>query len=122
MAKISIMNVLGFMTVLLTVSACSSVDIPEKEPIIEVKEVPIEKPAPIVPTVEQLKLKDVDWVVITEKNYEEIFEEMKQKNQNPVIFGLSGEGYENLALNINDLRSTIQQYQTILAIYEKSYE
>lgn len=118
----SILNVLGSMTLLLTVSACSSVDNIEKEPTIEVREVPIEKPAPIVPTVEQLELRNVQWVVITEENYQEIFDEMKKNNQNPVIFGLSGEGYENLALNLNDLRSTIQQYQTILAIYEKSYE
>ena len=122
MVKNSIVNVLFCLTLLLTVSACSSVDIPEEEPRVVVREVPIDTPAPIVPSVEQLDLKDVQWVIITEENYQEVFQELIDNNQTPVIFGLSGKGYENLALNLNDLRSTIQQYQAIVAIYEKSYE
>jgi len=122
MGKNLTMNVLGCLTVLLAVSACSTVDVPEQEPIVEVREVPVEKPAPIVPTVDQLELRNVEWIIITEENYQEVFEEMENSNQNPVIFGLSGDDYENLALNLNDVRSTIQQYQSVVAIYEKSYE
>jgi len=116
------MNALGFLILLLVLSACVKPDEIQQEPIIEVRTIPIERPAPIVPDVDQLILEKVEWVIITEENIKDVFDEMRNKNQSVVLFGLTGENYENLSLNLNDLRSNIQQYQSIIAIYEKSYK
>ena len=117
----SILSVLGFTLILSSLSACSSTTPIEPEKRVEVLEVPIEKLAPIVPSIDILNLKDVEWFIITEDNYLEIIEKMKKSGAEPVIFGLTSKGYENLSLNISDLRKTIQQQKTVIAIYEKSY-
>jgi hypothetical protein len=117
----SILSVLGFTLILSSLSACSSTTPIEPEKRVEVLEVPIENLAPIVPSIDILNLKDVEWFIITEDNYLEIIEKMKKSGVEPVIFGLTSEGYENLSLNTSDLRKIIQQQKTIIAIYEKSY-
>lgn len=120
MKKISILNALSCLTLCLLISACAT---PKLDPIpkVEVKTVPINKPVPIVPSVDAVKTRDIQWYIVTEKNYAEIFDEIKKSGNQPVIFGLSSDGYENLSLNNSDIRALIQQYQKIIAIYEKSY-
>lgn len=109
--------------ILLFLAGCSSGLTPiEPETRIEVAEVPIERPAPIVPPIDQLKLNDVEWFILTEQNYQEILQRISDSGKEPVIFGLSTAGYENLSLNISELRKVIQQQKTIIGIYEKSYE
>ena len=117
----SILSVLGFILILSSLSACSSIKSIEPATRVEVLEVPIEKLAPIVPSIDILDLKDIEWIIITEDNYLETIEKMKRTGDDPVIFGLTSKGYENLSLNISDLRKTIQQQKTVIAIYEKSY-
>jgi len=117
----SILSVLGFTLILSSLSACAKPNTIEPETRVEVLEVPIKKPAPIVPTIDVLELRDVEWIIVTEENYLESMKRIRDSGVEVVIFGLTSEGYENLSLNINDLRKTIQQQQTIIAIYDKSY-
>ena len=121
MKKTSILNALSCLTICLLISACSTPKINAIPPV-EVKTIPINKPAPIVPNVDILRTKDIQWYIITEKNYAEIFDKIKKSGKEPVLFGLSSDGYENLSLNISDVRALIQQYQKIIAIYENSYK
>lgn len=121
MKKNSIRNVLSCLTICLLVSACSSPKL-DPVPIVEVKTIPIQKPAPIVPSVDVIRTRDLQWYIVTEKNYAEIFDKIKKSGNDPVIFGLSSDGYENLSLNTSDIRALIQQYQKIIAIYESSYK
>lgn len=112
------LNVLGFITSLLLVSACST---PPVEPVtsVEVRTVEVPRPAPIVPSVDQLKLRTVEWVIITPENIDAKFGNIKDGEL--VFFALTRQGYENLALNMSDIRSNIEQYQKIIAIYRKQY-
>lgn len=121
MKKNSIQNVLSCLTICLLLSACSTPKL-ESVPTVEVKTVPIQTPAPIVPSVDVIRTRDLQWYIVTEKNYAEIFDEIKKSGNEPVIFGLSSDGYENLSLNTSDIRALIQQYQKIIAIYESSYK
>lgn len=120
MANNSIANVLFCLILILVISGCSNKTI-APETRIDVKEVPISKPAPIVPSVDQINMRDVQWIILTPDNIEEIFNKIKQSGSEPVLFGLAASGYENLSLNLNDVRSMIQQQQTIIAIYKQSY-
>lgn len=38
-----------------------------------------------------------------------------------MFFALTEKGYENLSLNLNDLRTFIQQQRAIVAAYERYY-
>jgi hypothetical protein len=86
------------------------------------KTVPIAKPSPQVPSVDPLKLRDVNWHVITRDNIEEKFAELEGRGERPVMFAITTKGYENLSLNMSDIRASLAQHQRILLIYEESYD
>jgi len=72
-----------------------------------------------VPQVDPLDLRDVEFIIITPENQEEIFAEL---SKDKALIALTPEGYEKLALNISDIRALIQQQKTIIAVYEKQWE
>jgi expansin (peptidoglycan-binding protein) len=86
---------------------------------VEVQTIEIPRPAPIVPEVDQLDLRPVQWVVITPENVDEKFNEIKDGEY--VFFALTREGYENLALNISDIRANIEQHKRVIAIYKQQF-
>lgn len=100
-------------------AACGS---PKVEPIqpIEVRTIEIPRPAPIVPEVDQLKLRDVNWIIITPDNIDQKFSEIK--NSELVLFAVTAEGYENIALNLSDIRAMIDQQKKIIAIYKSQFK
>lgn len=104
---------------LLTLSACSSSQKVEPVQSVEIKKIEIQRPAPIIPDVDQLKLRSVNWLIITPENINEKFSEIKDGEL--VFFALTKEGYENLSLNLGDVRSSIEQYKQIIAIYKKQF-
>lgn len=117
--KLKSVKALGFIMSLSLLSACSSQ--PPVEPVtsVEVRTVEVPRPAPIVPDVDQLDLRQVQWVIITPENIDQKFAEIKDGEL--VFFALTREGYENLALNLSDIRSNIEQYQRIIAIYRQQF-
>lgn len=118
MKKNSILSVLGFTMSLLLLNGCST---PKVEPVtsVQVKTIEIPRPAPIVPSVDQLNLRDVKWVIITPDNIDEKFAEIKDGDL--VLFALTKDGYENLSLNLSDIRMNIEQYKRIVAIYKAQF-
>lgn len=111
-----IQNALGCMTALLFLSACS----PKVEPI-EITTTPAQIPALTVPQADQVITRPVEWIIITENNYEEVFNRLRDDNKDVVLFGITAEGYENLSLNINDLRTHIEQKNAIIVAYRRYY-
>jgi hypothetical protein len=100
-------------------SACSST--PPVEPVtsVEVRTIEVPRPAPIVPSVDQLDLRTIQWVIITPENIDEKFASIKEGEL--VFFALTREGYENLALNLSDIRANIEQYKRVVAIYQQQF-
>ena len=89
---------------------------------IEISAKPIEKPKLVLPPAEQLRLKDLTWVVINEENYKEVFEKLKKDKKDPVLIGLTDDGYEVLANNMSDIMKLLQQQKAIIAAYQNYYE
>ena len=58
-------------------------------------------------------MKEVKWIIVTEENVDEVIAELKTSGQPLAIFGLSGQGYENLSTNFSAIRALVQQQQTI---------
>lgn len=116
------MKILLFTIMAFTLSGCFGLF---ERPVTErIETVTIEVPAaePIVPPVDQLQLRNVEWIVITPDNIDEVFEKIQASGSELALFALTSNGYENLSLNINDVRSVMQQQQQIIAIYKKQYE
>ena len=116
MVNRSIASALGCLTLLL-ISACSK---PVQE--IQISAKPVDKPELVLPYADPIKTRDVQWVIITPDNYEQVFNEMAKKGQPIVLFGLTDKGYENLSLNLSDIRAFIQQQQAIIVAYEGYYK
>lgn len=116
MRKNLIPNVLGCIAALLVLSACS----PKVEPI-KITTTPAKMPALAVPSADQIVTRPVEWIIITENNYEEVFQKLRAENKDVVLFGITAEGYQNLSLNINDIRTHIEQKNAIIVAYKKYY-
>ena len=103
-------------TSLTVISGCSSI----KELEIftkEVKRIPLNLDEP-----NPLKLGKVDWVVINKDNYEEVFKKLQEGNKDIVLFGLTDDGYEQLAINFAQVRKYIMLNRNVLMQYKKYYE
>ena len=75
---------------------------------------------PIVPTLDVLEMQDVEFVIITPENIDEVMADIKSDNK--VIFGVTDEGYKNIATNLASLRAYIQQQNNVIVIYESQYD
>lgn len=78
---------------------------------------------PIIPVVErpkQLDLTAPEWYVVTEKNLDEFLTRFEKENGDIVFMAISVRGYENISLNLADLRRYILQQKEIIVYYEES--
>jgi hypothetical protein len=119
MRKSLIRNALGFISIGLLISACSSKEIEPVE-IVEVRTIEISRPAPVVPEIDQLKLRPVQWIIITPENAEQKLNEIK--NGEAVLFALTTDDYENISLNLSDVRAAMDQQKKIIAVYKSQFE
>jgi hypothetical protein len=108
-------SALGCMILLLT-SACSK---PVQE--IQISAKPVDKPELVLPYADPIKLRDVKWTVITPDNYEKVFNDLAKSGHPILLFALTDKGYEDISLNLSDVRSYIQQQKAIIAAYEGYY-
>lgn len=67
------------------------------------------------------KMEEVKFIIITEENYEKVFEELRKNNTDPVLFGLTDDGYETLALNFAKTRKYIILNKNVLEKYKEYY-
>lgn len=75
----------------------------------------LQEPAPLNGRIPQ-------WYIITPENAEAIFAELKEKNIDVVLFALTDEGYEQLALNMAEIRNYIANQRSIIIKYKEYYE
>jgi hypothetical protein len=102
---------------LLLVTACSS-----RPDQIVVDTKPIERSPLVLPQVDQFSSRDVEWIVITPDNAQEVFDKMQSQGKPIVIFGLTEEGWQSLTLNMADLLKLVQQQKAIITAYEGYYQ
>ena len=110
-----IINIIILAFVLLGFTGCS-----QKEIVIqreEVKKIPLNLSDP-----HPLKLNDVSYVVITDKNSKDVYDQMIKESKEPVLFGIESKDYENLSLNLSYIRKYIIEQQQIIKSYRDYYE
>ena len=107
-----------FWSLLLLVSLSSCSWTPEKQVVVQTKLV-----KPVIEIKERpkgVKMLPVKFYVVTEKNYEEFKEKFKKENGDFVFYAMSVPSYENLALDMAELRRYIEQQKEIIIYYEKA--
>ena len=97
-------------------TSCSGV----KELSIFKEEVPraelnIEKPTP-------LELEELQWIIITSENAEEVFKKLEEKGIDPVLWGLTDKDFELLAKNFARIRNQLKVTNDLLDQYKDYYE
>lgn len=102
---------------IISLAACST-----KPQQIEISAKPIEKPTLVLPPVDELNMKPVEWIVLNEDNVDAVMERLKSEGKAFALYALTGDGYSNLSLNFSDIRALVQQQQAIIAAYEGYYQ
>ena len=64
----------------------------------------------------------LNFIIITSDNAEEVFAKMQKDGVDPVLFGLSDEDYEILAKNFAQIRAYIIKQNATLEAYKEYYE
>lgn len=106
-----------------SISGCASFDfLGKREKPIEITTKAAEKTPLDLPTPDPLKLKPVEWVVITPANHEEIFKKLEDKGNDSVVFALTADGYQALSVTIAELRNMISTQRNIIIKYKEYYE
>jgi len=113
----SILNVLPLL-ILTTflLSSCSSV----KQ--LEVFKTEVPRAKLDLPDPETPKIEDLNWIIITSENADEVFAKLKEKNIDPVLFGLTDNDYETLAVNFAQIRAYMIRQKLTLDQYREYYE
>ena len=121
------MDILGVKTMIkyalllsiIFLAACGAPTKIEEVKPVEIRTLEVKRPAAVVPSVDQLRLREVKWIIITPENIDEKFKEIKTGEV--VLFALTTDGYKNIALNLSDIRALIDQQNKIIAIYKSQF-
>lgn len=82
---------------------------------------PITRPELVLPNVDRFKAQDVEWIIITPENAEEVFAALQRHGRPVVLFGLDESGYKNVSVNTQEALRIIRQQQSVIAGYKQYY-
>jgi len=100
---------------LLTTAGCSTTpkEVVVTRTVVQYPEIPLRNsPRPI-------NMIDVNWYTVTTDNIQEFEKRFENANGDLVFFALSVPHYENLSLNLADIRRYIEQQKAIIIYYEE---
>ena len=100
----------------LILSGCSRTPEPEIKTVTTVQRITV----PVVARPKPIDLVDVRVYVVNKGNLDDFVADFTAEHGEFAIVALSIDGYENLALNIADLRRYINQQTDIIVYYEES--
>ncbi len=81
----------------------------------------IEAPAiRIVPRPAPVELKNADLVVVTESNVDEVIQRIKTEQGDFVLYSMTAQSFESLALNFEQIKKFIEEQNAIILYYEEA--
>ena len=102
----------------LFLNGCAAVAVKELQSYkIEKKREPLNLPMPI-----PLELIDVEWIVVTKDNIDEVMEKVKAEGGDYALFAVTDEGYKKLSTNYADIRNRLYEQNQIILSYKEYYE
>ena len=111
-----IQSVLLSLILITFLTSCSAVKTLEifKEEVPRAK-LNLEKPTP-------LELENLQWIIITSENADEVFAKLEKEGIDPVLFGLTDKDFEMLSKNFAKIRNQLMQTNELLDKYKEYYE
>jgi len=110
-------HILSAVLLALALTGCAST----KETLVVRPQV-VERPRLEVPSPQPVQQLPFEWIVITKDNYEKKFKEIESKGGTVTLFALTPQGYQNLSMNVSELRRFLQQHHADIAALKKYYE
>jgi len=102
----------------LFLNGCAAVAVKELQSYkIEKKREPLDLPMPV-----PLELLDVEWIVVTKDNVDEVMEKVKAEGGDYALFAVTDEGYKKLSTNYADIRNKLYEQNQIILSYKEYYE
>ena len=114
---VSLWVILVTLTSLLFLSGCTSL---MQEPQVKVVTQVQKTKIPTVARPKSVQLSDTRVFVVTKDNYDEFVKEFTELYGELAFVALSMKDYENLALNIAEIKRYLQQQSEIIVYYEKA--
>ena len=110
------MNKLIIALLVLTMTGCSVFRKPEE---VVVTNTVIKAPdIPLQPSPRPINMIDIKWYTVTTDNIDEFEKNFENDNGDLVFFAISVPHYQNLSLNLAEIRRYIEQQQSIIIYYE----
>lgn len=94
----------------LLLSGCNTTKVFDKPILVDRAEL-------IVPSIQPVTQNKMEWIIITPENFEAI-----SSKGNVTYFALTAQGYQNLSMNVAELRKYIEQQNAVIAAYQKYYK
>ena len=85
---------------------------------LSVKTVEVKRTIPLQNSPRPVDMNDMYFWVVTEENYEEFKAKFTEKNGDFLFYSMSVRDYENLALNMAEIKRYIEQQKQIIVYYE----
>ena len=111
-----ILSVLVSLILITSLTSCSGVkqlEIFKTE--VEREKLNLKKPTP-------LELEQLQWIIITSNNADEVFTRLEEAGIDPVLFGLTDKDFELLAKNFARIRNQLKITNDLLDKYKEYYE
>lgn len=83
---------------------------------------PVERTPLDIKNPDPLKIKPVEWIIVTPANADQVFKNLESKGQDLVLFALTDDGYQQLAITMGELRNFINTQRNIIIKYRDYYE
>ena len=118
------LQILIISLLLLSLQGCASFSLFDDNDVkqIEIKSVAVDRVPLNLPNPPQLEPRAPKWYVVTPDNAEKVFEKLKNKNIDLVLFALTDNGYEELSITMAEIRNYMKSQKTIIIKYKEYYE
>jgi hypothetical protein len=94
---------------------------PREKPI-TVSTVPLEKTPLALPDPAPLRTKPIEWIIVTPDNADAVWQRIAENDDDVVVFALTADGYQQLAVTIAELRNLIATQRVMIQKYREYYE
>jgi hypothetical protein len=89
---------------------------------VQIQKKEVERTRLDLPMPPPLKAREMQWFVMTPQNAEEVWVKLKEQNVDLVVFALTDDGYQELAMTMAEVRNYIASQRAIIVKYKEYYE
>ena len=111
-----ILSVLVSLILITSLTSCSGVkELTIFKKQVEREKLNLDKPTP-------LQIEQLEWIIITSENADEVFKRLEEAGIDPVLFGLTDKDFQLLAKNFARIRNHLKVTNDLLDKYKEYYE